>query len=278
MKSKYLILLAVMLFSCANEKRNRPAVKEMAQHQIKSSEFQSILDHAKVIGTILIYDLQENSYYSNDFEWAATGKLPASTFKIPNSIIALENEVVENDSTMFKWNGEKRELPIWEQDMIFKEAFHRSCVPCYQDVARGIGVARMNSWLQKLQYGTMQVDSATIDKFWLEGASRISANQQIDFLVRFYKNELPISSRTQAIMKRMMLIEENNRYTLYGKTGWSNNKGNHNGWFVGYMEIEKGAYFFASNIEPKGLFQQATFVPARKEVVLKALQQLKLID
>jgi len=55
--------------------------------------------------------------------------MPASTFKIVNSIIALETGVVENDSTMFKWNGEKRRLPIWEQDLTFRDAFHFSCVP-----------------------------------------------------------------------------------------------------------------------------------------------------
>ncbi|WP_273566135.1 class D beta-lactamase [Maribacter halichondriae] len=278
MKSKYLVLLSIVLFSCANEKRNQPVAKSIPQKQVKSSEFQSILDQADVVGTLLIYDLENKTFYSNDFKWADTGKLPASTFKIINSIIALETGVVESDSTMFTWDGQQRGLKIWEQDLIFRDAFHFSCVPCYQDVARSIGSERMNSWLRKLDYGTMKVDADNIDMFWLEGASRISPFQQIDFLNRFYKNELPIAPKTHAIMKKMMVIEKSQAYTLRGKTGWSIYKGNNNGWFIGYVETEKGTYFFAANVEPKGKFQQATFVSARKDVVYNALKQLKIID
>ena len=68
-------------------------------------EFQTILDSVKVRGAILVYDPQKKTYYSNDFEWTKKQNLPASTFKIPNSIIALETGVVENDSALFEWDG-----------------------------------------------------------------------------------------------------------------------------------------------------------------------------
>ena len=72
-----------------------------------------------------------------------TGHLPASTFKIPNSIIALETGLIEDDSTLIKWDGDERRLPAWEQDLVFRDAFHYSCVPCYQEIARKIGEKRM---------------------------------------------------------------------------------------------------------------------------------------
>ena len=115
-------------------------------------------------GSVLIYHLNDDKYYSNDFAWCEKGNLPASTFKITNSIIALETGIVENDSTMFYWNGEKRRLKMWERDMPLRDAFHFSCVPCYQEVARGIGQERMNSYLKKLEYGSMKVDSTNIDR------------------------------------------------------------------------------------------------------------------
>lgn len=94
--------------------------------------------------------------------------LPASTFKITNSIIALETGVVENDSTLLKWNGEKRRFKNWEQDLILRDAFHFSCVPCYQEIARKVGENKMNKFLKKLDYGNMKVDSSNLDLFWLE--------------------------------------------------------------------------------------------------------------
>lgn len=276
---KHLLLVAsLFLFtSCVDKKHSQTREKSLLSNQIKSPNFQSILDSVDLKGAILIYDLQKKIYYSNDFEWSNTGKLPASTYKIPNSIIALETGVVENDSTLFKWDGQERALNVWEQDLIFKDAFHLSCVPCYQIVARSIGVERMSTYLNELEYGSMKVDTTSIDLFWLEGESKISQFQQVDFLKRFYEKQLPISKRTYVIMKRMMVIEENNDYKLIGKTGWSIRNDKNNGWFVGYLEKGNNTYFFAANVEPKEEFSRDSFVSDRKRVVFKALKHMGII-
>jgi beta-lactamase class D len=275
-----LILLAalVLLASCTE---NRPSTEKkeeiIPEREITVPGFQSIIDSAWVSGAILIYDLEDDQFYSNDFNRCKKGNLPASTFKIPNSIIALETGVVENDSTIFEWNGEKRRVANWEQDLTFRDAFHFSCVPCYQEVARKIGLKNMTAYLEKLGYGNMKVDSANIDLFWLEGESQISQLQQIDFLKRLYQSELPISERTEAIIKRMMVIEENNDYMLSGKTGWSFRNGKDNGWFVGYIETRAKTYFCAVNIEPGQQFDLETFPMIRKELTFKAFEHLKIV-
>lgn len=241
------------------------------------SAFQSILDSAKVKGTILILDDAQNTFFSNDFQWSAKGQLPASTFKIPNSLIALETGVVANDSTLFKWDGQERWSKSWEQDLIFKEAFQLSCVPCYQEVARKIGPERMNAYLNRFNYGQMQVDSTNIDLFWLEGASRITPFQQIDFLKRFFEGQLPVSERTYQLMRKIMILEELETYRLSGKTGWSTRGEVDNGWFVGFVEKEGNVHYFATNIEPKPAFNMDHFPSIRKEVTMKAFNALGVI-
>jgi beta-lactamase class D len=278
MKAIYIASILILFFSCADKKSaSNKKEDKMTEREIVIAEFQSIIDSANVEGSILIYDPEDDKFYSNDFIWAKNGKLPASTFKIPNSIIALETGAVENDSTLFKWSGEKRRLREWEQDLIFRDAFHFSCVPCYQEIARKIGVKNMTEYLNKLAYGDMKVDSSHIDLFWLEGDSRISQFQQIDFLKRFYQSELPISERTEAIMKRMLVIEENDNYRLSGKTGWSIRNGNNNGWFVGYLETRNKTYFFATNVEPEQQFNMDMFPMIRKELTFKAFEQMGII-
>lgn len=269
------LLLIFLLLSCQEKNPNAVVTKQptLPQKQIKQ-DFQTILDSAQVTGSILVYDPQKSMYYSNDFKWAETGHLPASTYKIPHSFIALETGVVENDSTLFEWNGEKRRLKIWEQDLIFKKAFHFSCVPCYQSIARKIGPNRMNQYLDSLDYGDMLVDSSNIDIFWLVGESKINQFQQIDFLQRFYQAKLPVSDRTQQIMKRLMVIEENDSYILSGKTGWSIRNDQNNGWFVGFVEKEEQVYFFATNVEPQEEFNMKMFPKIRKEITAKALKLL----
>lgn len=242
-------------------------------------EFSKILDSLKVKGSILIFDFSNKTFYSNDFTWAKKGFLPASTFKIPNSIIALETGVIKSESDVFKWNGEKRWNKNWEKDLTFKEAFKYSCVPCYQEVALKIGYDRMKTNLKKLDYNTMIFNPSQIDNFWLEGESKISQIQQIQFLKRLYFSELPISKSTETTMKSIMFIEKIDDYTLSGKTGLSVSNEHYNGWLVGYFEVKDKVYFFATNLEPiqKDFIKEefyASRIIATKEV-FKSLNFLK---
>ena len=202
----------IFLFVCCNTTTNKNII------ETEISDFDKILDSFQVNGSILIYDNDKNTFYSNDFDWAKNGKLPASTFKIPNSIIAVELGIIENDTTILKWNGEQRKMDIWEKDLSFKDAFRISCVPCYQEIARKIGTIKMKEYLEKFEYKNMIFDSLTIDNFWLEGNSKISQKQQIDFLRKFYFSKFPISDRTIKIVKNIMEIERTENNILSGKT------------------------------------------------------------
>ncbi len=271
---KTLILLNLILLVNLN---GNCQTKNLKPKEIVKTEFRNILDSLKVKGAILIYDLKNETYYSNDFNWTKTGIIPASTFKIPNSIIALETGVIKNDSVVFKWNGEKRKFKKWEEDLTFKKAFQVSCVPCYQEIARKVGVKRMKLYLKKLNYKGMVFDTLTIDNFWLEGKSKFSQMQQIEFLKRLYFSKLPISKRTENIMKDIMQIEKNETYILSGKTGWGMHNEKNNGWLVGYLETNNSVYFFATNIE-KEETNMEEFPVLRLNSTKEAFRKLKLIN
>ena len=280
MKVHLILLIAFCFSSCSGNKKAsfEPGGEDKTESQINKPEWQSFIDSSEVTGSILIYDLHNDTYYSNNFEWANKGNLPASTFKIANSIIGLESGVIESDSVIFKWDREKKWLKKWEQDLVLKDAFHFSCVYCYQDVARRIGEERMNYYLRKFNYGDMKVDSSNVDKFWLEGNSRISQMQQIDFLKRFYESKLPISERTEKIIKNLIVIEDKGQYKLSGKSGLSNSNEIYNGWFVGFIELKDKTYFFATNVEPKGEFEFDSFINKRMDLTLEAFKTMKIIN
>ena len=277
MTNKTLFFILLLATSCQEvvnvSDKKSPLVEK---NDVLDSTFQDFMDAAGVNGSILI--LRDNIYYSNDFEWAKSGKLPASTFKIPNSIVALELNVIKNDSTLIEWDGKPRYQKRWEQDLTFKEAFHYSCVPCYQEIARTIGVKRMDQYMNEFNYGSMQFDSTNLDMFWLEGASKISQHDQINFLKTFNEQGLPISERTYSIMQRMMIIEETEEYVLRGKTGWSVQDDIDNCWFVGYVKSEKGFCYFATNIEPGDNTDVNNIATIRKAVTFEALKSLGVIN
>lgn len=275
MKIALISVLLILLLACtpADEKPT-----QATSSKIVASSLQSIIKDAGVVGAILIYDLSEDTYYSNDFDRSATGQLPASTFKIPNTIVGLETGAIESETTIFKWDGAPKRFKSWEQDLVLRDAFHYSCVPCYQSVARQVGTKQMNAHLSKLSFGDMDVTKSNLDMFWLIGKSKITPFEQIQFLVKFYKRTLPISDRTHSIVKDMLVIEQGDKHILSGKTGWSVNGDINNGWFVGYLEKNGSAYFFATNIEPSANFDMRDFSAARKQITSDGLMSLNIIE
>jgi beta-lactamase class D len=245
-KAILLVFIGFIFFgsvNAQNDSHDRP-------HIVKN-EFQTILDSLRVKGSLLVYDVTKQTFFSNDFDWAKKGFIPASTFKIANGIIAVETGVVEDEDVIFKWDGQKRALSNWEQDLTFKQAFQFSCVPCFQQIARDVGEDRMKHYLSEFEYGQIMFEGSEIDSFWLRGASRISQFEQIAFLERFYFEKLGISERTTAIMKKVMLIDDSQGQTLSGKTGLGRMDDTDIGWIVGYQVIDDTVFIFATNIQPK---------------------------
>jgi beta-lactamase class D len=237
---------------------------------------QTIFDKHGLRGTMIIVDPSKGAPFGHNPALWDSGYLPASTFKIPNSLIALETGVTDTNY-IFRWDGKKRRLPQWEQDLTLKQAFAVSCVPCFQEVARKIGPERMKEYLAKLNYGNMDVTLENIDLFWLEGNSRISPRQQVDFLRRLNEGTLPVSRGTMAIMNDIMTNERTGDFTLRGKTGWAIRNGNNYGWFVGWLETAGRTIYLATLVEPKDQKKVTDFATARKTVTMEVLRLYRLI-
>ena len=270
--TNFLILVVCLVFLACRSDKIEPSIVqyEKTSKRVPHNNFQQLLDSNDVRGSILIYNLNGDEYYSNDFNRCDSGFIPASTFKIPNTIIALETGVVTDENSIWYWDGVRRSRPILNQDLRLQEAFHQSCVPCYQSFAREIGMDRMSSYLQKLKFGHMVFDSSSIDMFWLQGNSVVTQFQQIDFLKRLYTSELKINTRTDSLFKKLMIVDSNDRFTLRGKTGLSTSG---IGWYVGYVEVKNNVFFFATNIQHRATIDYSV----RKAVTLQALKTLGAI-
>ena len=195
-------------------------------------------------------------------------RLPASTFKILNSLISLETGVVPDENTVFPWGGTQYDDPAWNQDHTMRSAIRDSVVWYYQELARRVGRERMQQYVDGVGYGNQDI-SGPIDAFWLVGGLRISADEQVEFLKRLYRDDLPFSQRSLDIVKDILLQEQGDAYRLSGKTGSGVVEGVRVGWFVGYLEKQGNVYFFAANITGPG--PDGTGLKAR-EIVLDILR------
>lgn len=188
---------------------------------------------------------------------------PASTFKIFNSLVALETAVAPDDQLVIKWDSVKRREE-WNKDMTMAEAMKVSCLPYYQEIARRVGPTKMKHFLDTVKYGNMKMEGK-IDNFWINNSLQISADEQAGFVKRLYFAELPFSERSQRIVKNMMLREETAGYRLYYKTGTYETKEKTTYWVVGFAEriehvkedkesmnkvdVRNYPYFFAQNFD-----------------------------
>ncbi|MCK9219737.1 MAG: class D beta-lactamase [Bacteroidales bacterium] len=250
-----------------------------AQNKIKTGdvpELKTIFDKYGMKGTLLILDGQNNELYGYQSALWDSGYLPASTFKIANTLIGLETGVIDTN-TIFKWDGKPRRISSWDQDLSLQQAFRLSCVPCYQEVARKINAARMKEYLNRLNYGKMDVHPGNIDLFWLEGNSRITPREQVDFIQRLFNGKLPLSISVMNSVKQILINEQTMEYTLSGKTGWAIRNGNNYGWFVGYLQTKNGVYFVATLVEPIDQEKIPDFILARKTITMDVFRFFSLI-
>jgi beta-lactamase class D len=230
---------------------------------------------AGVTGCFLLYDLRNDAYTSYNRTRIDTGFLPASTFKIFNSLVALETASVRDEEEVLKWDGIKRAVPAWNQDQDMRDAIKNSTVWFYQELARRIGQDRMQRFVNRANYGNRNIKGG-IDHFWLDGSLRITAKKQIDLLVKLHRNQLPFSQRTLNTVKDILINEKTNDYTLRAKTGWAG-MGDASkpqlGWWVGYVERGGSSYFFAMNIDIKKDGDAAS----RMVITRNILRELKIL-
>jgi beta-lactamase class D len=238
-------------------------------------DFKNLFEQYKVEGSFALYDLKNDSYvFCNEAQFKQPF-IPASTFKICNSLIGLETGVIKDENFVIKWDGVVRQVVDWNKDQDLKTAFKNSTVPYYQELARRVGGERMKYWIDKAKYGNADT-SGGIDRFWLTGGLCITPEQQIKFLVRLYRNDLPFSTKSIDIVKRIMIAQDTIGYVLRAKTGWSEQDNKSIGWYVGYLETTTGTYFFATCIQCSDL-ENPDFAKSRREITLSILKNLKLL-
>src|SRR5690348_5601689 len=170
-------------------------------------------------GTFVGYKVDDYLIIASDKVRSGEAKLPASTFKIPNSIIALETGVVADpDKDVFKWDGVTRSIEAWNKDHTMRSAIAASAVPVYQEIARRIGAERMQKYVDLLDYGNHDIGGG-IDQFWLTGNMRIDPIQQVDFVDRLRRGVLPVSRRSQDLVRDIIPTVKVGDAVIRYKTG-----------------------------------------------------------
>lgn len=221
-----------------------------------------------VEGSIVLKSLKTDQMYIYNAKRSKERFTPESTFKVPNALIGLEEKAVEDEYEVKRWDGAEREFEVWNRDLTLGSAMRHSAIWYYQELARDIGSKRMHCRLHQIHYGNRDI-SGGIDTFWLDSSLKISAQEQVAFLEKLVEEELPFQKQVMKTVKRMMIDREEDEYTIHGKTG-TRLSDNGLGWYVGFVETEKGTWVFAANAEASG--------STVKSLMLKCLEEMNIIQ
>lgn len=225
-------------------------------------------DDMGVTGTALIYDERRDRFLVHDRDRAETRFLPASTFKVFNALVTLENGNVRDEHQLLEWDGQERDIADWNRDHSLASGMRFSVVWFYQEMARRTGQQTMQEWIDRVGYGNGDIGGG-IDRFWLDGHLRISAVEQVQFLRRLAHGDLPFAERHQDTTRRITLNEDGPDHELYGKTGWVTDVPGRTdlGWYVGWVERGSRHWFFALNIDITDPDHAAKRVPLTRRLL-----------
>jgi beta-lactamase class D len=270
-------LFLLLIISC------QVLIISCSPNNVKTDDsLKTYFDKHQVTGSFGLYDNGTSEFLIyNLSRFKDSAYLPASTFKIVNSLIGIETGRISNEKMVIKWDGVIRTFPggdtavSWNKDLTMEQAFKASSVPYYQEVARRIGKDTMQRWLDSLKYGNHTI-GGPIDSFWLNNSLKLTADEEMGLVKRLYFGQLPFQKRTQDIVKRAMLQESNANYSLSYKTGWGfRENGNALGWVVGWIEENKHPYFFTLNVEGT---PETNMIPIRLDILKSILKQQGFLE
>ena len=210
---------------------------------------------------------------------------PCSTFKIPLALMAFDAGILKSEEQKLKWDGPKQYLPAWEKDHDSYSWLKESVVWFSQRITSELGLSVIKKYLNDFQYGNQDF-SGGLTKAWLSSSLKISAREQLDFLVKLKKNQLSIRSEVGGRVISLLPEEiVESEFKIRGKTGsgatWMDPNSKVDppqgiGWYVGYLEKEGKYFAFASVLTSDT--SKGKFVPLGAEAranAVKAMRALK---
>jgi beta-lactamase class D len=243
-------------------------------------------------GCFLLLDLSTGVTQVSEAQSCDLPTSPASTFKIPNSLIGLETGVTANAEAIRQFDPDKHGYAEWgREDLTLTEAVRQSVVWYFRELAADVGPERMQALLHRLDYGTASIgDDVTM--FWLDGSLTISGRQQLDFLRRMWTGELDVAPEhvrtlegilTQPLRSLEGRVSDPAQYEAAWsaeveaqfKTGTNDYKGGSVTWLVGRVRTKKaGDVIFVSRVlsdQPPSNISPATEAALRELINLGVL-------
>lgn len=207
---------------------------------------------------------------------------PCSSFKIPAALMAFEKGIFKDENQAIKWDGIKRSRSEENRDQT-PVSFMRDSVKWVTDwIMPQLGEQDIQNFLNTFNYGNKDF-SGGLKNAWVSSSLKISAHEQLSFVSRLWKEELPLSKKSMELTKKIMFIQKIGNAELYGKTGTGCLVGSSCmsrpdkmiGTFVGVLKSDSKTYIFAANASDLKE-QKSPAGPRLRDTTISLLKDLKI--
>ncbi|QEN89987.1 class D beta-lactamase [Labrys sp. KNU-23] len=207
----------------------------------------------------------------------ATGKLlkqegncdkpitPASTFKIAISLMGYDSSLLKSEhvpALPFR-EGYADWVPEWRTSTDPTSWMKNSVVWYSQQVTRSLGKLRFKRYVAEFDYGNQDVAGDPgkqngLTHAWLSSSLKITPLQQLDFLERMVRHQLPVSNHAYDMTTRILqLAPLSNGWEIHGKTGSGAPRRSDGkldldhayGWFVGWANRDGRNVAFVRQVQ-----------------------------
>eukprot|EP00457_Paulinella_chromatophora_P011745 gb/GEZN01011904.1/.p1 GENE.gb/GEZN01011904.1/~~gb/GEZN01011904.1/.p1 ORF type:complete len:301 (+),score=23.30 gb/GEZN01011904.1/:31-933(+) len=210
-------------------------------------------------GCFLLYNMKTSAFEKVIAEETCKKRYPASnTFMVPLAVMAFDSEVLKDENSTLKWDGNKDWREVVNHDHSAKTWMRETVVWFSQRLAVLLGENRVKSYLHQFHYGNENI-SGGFNRSWLIpphaniscGALNITAYEQAEFMRKLWQDQLPVSKRAMDIARNITLLETSPKgFTLSGKTGSSffdDDRTLRLGWFICHVQKGDREYIAITN-------------------------------
>jgi beta-lactamase class D len=184
---------------------------------------------------------------------------PCSTFKVPLALMAFDAKVLKDENTLYKWDGKKDPREVVNHDQTAASWMSNSVVWYSQRITPKLGMKKIKKYLSDFDYGNEDF-SGGLKTSWLSGKGahdslKISPLEQLEFLKKWWKRELPVSAHAYDMTNKITYLETSPKgYALNGKTGSGylrEDERRQQGWFISHLQKGDEEYVAVTMIEQK---------------------------
>lgn len=228
-------------------------------------------------GCAVIYSPVQMQYSFYNEAMCRQQESPYSTFKIVSALSGLQNGIIADEASTVGYDGTVYSNPDWNGDLTLEEAFQKSCIWYFREIMDAVGSEKIQEELQALQYGNCDISEwngshinpmEKLNGFWLGASLKISPLEQVKVLERIFEGQSHYDDSNKEILKRIMLVDENDMRKIYGKTGSS---GNGEAWFVGFSEADEERKYFAVYLDDYAQ-RERVFGSKAREIALEIME------